>query len=231
MEKTISKDNIQWKRMCFKGNKVWVAVDPNGNFITRNGRVLMKYQIDQDYEYRVYERDLQPLDDTSEKRPPEIPSPKSTATGRPPEPRLDQEDSSRNVIRVYTDGASSGNPGPAGIGIVLRYGEYEKEISRYIGISTNNIAELEAIRTALMEIKKTELPVRVYTDSGYAFGLLALGWRPQKNQALVNTIKQRIAEFKDIKFIKVRGHAGHEENERADRLATSAIKTRKGSDQ
>ncbi|MEA3417444.1 MAG: RNase H family protein, partial [Thermodesulfobacteriota bacterium] len=55
---------------------------------------------------------------------------------------------SDNTISIYTDGASSGNPGPSGIGILLRFKDHEKEISRNIGTATNNIAELEAIKTA-----------------------------------------------------------------------------------
>ena len=88
-----------------------------------------------------------------------------------------------DCIRIYADGASSGNPGPSGIGVLLRYREHEKEISRNIGLGTNNIAELEAIRTGLLEVKNPDLPVRVYTDSGYAYGLLTLGWKARKNEA------------------------------------------------
>ena len=130
------------------------------------------------------------------------------------------------TIHVYTDGASSGNPGPSGIGIFLRYGVHEKEISQYIGIATNNIAELEAIRVGLSEIKNPELPVRFYTDSSYALGLLTLGWKPKKNQDIVKSIQNLMKKFKDLKFEKVRGHAGNEGNEMADRLATRANKDR-----
>ncbi len=127
------------------------------------------------------------------------------------------------VIRVYTDGASSGNPGPSGIGVLLRYGSHEKEISTYIGIATNNIAELEAIRVGLSLIKNPALPVRVYTDSSYALGLLSKGWKARKNQELVTNIRNMLSAFKDILFVKVKGHSGDPGNERVDRLATDAI--------
>lgn len=129
-----------------------------------------------------------------------------------------------NTICIYTDGASSGNPGPSGIGVLLRFGKHEKEISKYIGPATNNIAELEAIKTGLSKIKKTDLSVKIFTDSRYAYGVLTLGWKAKKNQALIKSIKNLLLKFSDIKFIKVKGHAGNEGNERADFLATSAIK-------
>ena len=138
-----------------------------------------------------------------------------------PAPRESDED--KDAIIIYTDGASSGNPGPSGIGVFMRYGTHEREISRYIGDSTNNIAELTAIETALLEMKRRDLPVRIYTDSSYACGLLINGWKAKKNLSLVNSIKQLMTKFKDLKIIKVKGHSGLEGNEKADRLATSAI--------
>jgi len=70
------------------------------------------------------------------------------------------------------------------------------------------------------------MPVRIYTDSSYAHGLLALGWKARANQELVKAIRETISNFKDLKLIKVKGHAGHAENEQADFLATSAIKNK-----
>ena len=128
-----------------------------------------------------------------------------------------------NTVHIYTDGASSGNPGPSGIGVVLQYGEKTKEISKFIGNTTNNVAELEAIRTALMELKRRNLPVRIYTDSSYAQGVLSFGWKAQKNKELVEAIRDLLSALKDVTLIKVRGHAGHEQNERADQLARAAI--------
>jgi len=104
----------------------------------------------------------------------------------------------------------------------MRYGTHTKEISRSIGIATNNIAELEAIRIGLLEIKKTDRPVRIFTDSSYAQGVLALGWKARKNQMLIKSIQDLIATFGDIRLIKVKGHSGMAENERADFLATTA---------
>ncbi|MBA3035720.1 MAG: ribonuclease HI [Desulfobacterium sp.] len=135
-----------------------------------------------------------------------------------------QENIPSDAICIYTDGASSGNPGPSGIGVFFRFGEHEKQISKYIGIATNNIAELEAIRAALTELKTTRKPVRIFTDSSYSYGVLSLNWKPKKNIELINSIKIIMKNYDDIKLIKVKGHAGHKENELADFLATKAVK-------
>jgi ribonuclease HI len=220
---TMTTDDSGWIRMRFKHNKVWVAVDSDGKIQIHNGKVLIKYQKEQDYEYRVRESDILPLDAE--------PGKASAKTSRSPgktrktfNPSTDLPDSEdTDCIRIYADGASSGNPGPSGIGVLLRYREHEKEISRNIGLGTNNIAELEAIRTGLLEVKNPDLPVRVYTDSGYAYGLLTLGWKARKNTELVSDIRILMKRFKNLAFIKVKGHSGIEGNERADKLATSAI--------
>ena len=126
-------------------------------------------------------------------------------------------------MRIYTDGASSGNPGPSGIGIVFEYKGQVREISKFIGHATNNVAELEAIRTGLQELKKKNLPIIVYTDSSYAHGVLSLGWKARKNRELVDEIPMILGALKDVKLVKVRGHAGHRQNERADQLARTAV--------
>ena len=219
---TGSKPN--WLRMQFKNNKVWVAVGKDGQPEVQEGKVLMKYRLDQEYEYRVKASNLRPLQDSrlgDEKAAKQsVPSDRAGRAGSG-EPCK----ATGRTVQIFTDGASSGNPGPSGIGAVLEYGDHTKEISKYIGQSTNNIAELEAIRAALLELKVRDLPVRVYTDSSYAHGVLALGWKPKKNLDLIAAIRQLMGEFRDLELIKVRGHAGHRQNERADILARSAIKS------
>ncbi|MFP3998263.1 MAG: ribonuclease HI [Desulfobacterales bacterium] len=132
----------------------------------------------------------------------------------------------KNAVIIYTDGASSGNPGPAGIGAVLRHGDNKKEISEFIGDTTNNVAELKAVRAALLALKRRDLPVRLHTDSSYVHGLLTMGWKAKKNTKLVEEIRNLVKQFKDIEIIKVRGHKGIADNEQADLLATSAIRNR-----
>jgi ribonuclease HI len=208
----VETDNPEWKRMRFKKNKVWLSVDSVGNPVEQNGKVLIKYQLDQPHEYWVRKSNIKPLDTKPVKTQR---SEKDTAARKP---------GGREEICIFSDGASSGNPGPSGIGVVLRFGEHEKEISEYIGMATNNIAELKAIQAGLQAIKNTDLPVRIFTDSNYAHGVLALGWKVRANREMVESIKKTMAKFKNLKIVKVKGHSGDEGNERADFLATSAIK-------
>jgi ribonuclease HI len=218
----MDKDQPGWQRMRFKKNKVWMATDANGKPLEKNGKVLIRYQLDQDHEYWVNKINIGPVDtpDGTVSAPsPPRPTPRKKATGG-------GKKSDTEVVRMFTDGAASGNPGPAGIGIVLQYGKHEKEISEYLGETTNNIAELEAIRVGLNQLKKKSLAVRIYTDSSYALGVLGRGWKAKKNRRLVDTIRKLLDKFDDLEIIKVPGHAGHKENERADRLARAAVKRR-----
>jgi ribonuclease HI len=226
----MTTNKINWKRMQFKKNKVWLATDLKGKPITKNGKSLIKYQLEQDYEYWVHPKSIKPIDASSSESNLMEKSELAKASSKPdnttPEFATVPQTSTANgkTICIYTDGASSGNPGPAGVGILLKYGKQEKELSKYIGIATNNIAELEAIRIGLLELKTTDRPVRIFTDSSYAHGVLGHSWKARKNQELIKSIKKIISKFKDFQIVKVKGHAGIEGNERADFLATSAIK-------
>jgi ribonuclease HI len=229
----MTSDTINWKRMVFKKNKVWVATDHDQKPITKNGKVRIRYQLDQDYEYWVHSKNINPIDSYQKKNKTgknELSTRSSLKQNEKEtnsEIQFPAETSGDDVITIFTDGASAGNPGPSGIGVLLRFGKHEKEISRYIGNATNNIAELEAIRAGLRAVKNSDLPVRVYTDSSYAYGVLTQGWKAKKNKDIIDAIKKILPKFHDLKFIKVKGHGGIEGNEKADVLATSAIKTAK----
>ncbi len=131
-----------------------------------------------------------------------------------------------DAIHVWTDGACTGNPGPASIGVVVIDGAERKELSEYLGEGTNNIAELTAIERGLSVVANKRRPVAVYSDSSYAIGLLSKNWKPKANIELVARIRKLTAQFDDLRFVKVRGHAGIPENERCDQLARDAIVTR-----
>ena len=227
-QKPVTKD---WQRMWFKENKVWIAIDAQGLPVSKDGKVLIKYQIKQDYEYWVNQKNVRPLESpptNSLQRTKNKSRNKKFRKGKKAADKtLGAEIEYKDKICLFTDGASSGNPGPSGIGVLLRYGDHEKEISKYIGNATNNIAELKAIEAGLSALKNTEIPVRLFTDSKYAYGLLALNWKARKNQEVVESIKRAMARFKDLQIIKVEGHSGHPGNERADYLATAAIKKQK----
>jgi ribonuclease HI len=235
------KDPSGWKRMMFKGMKVWLHVDDDQRPVVRDSKVLIKYQLDQDHEYRVRKETVEAIAPARLRKRPTRRGlrPKANARKNEHDPvdtinRVDHKpyltgepDDLRDAFRpktivAYTDGASSGNPGPAGIGIVLRFGPKEKEISKHIGIATNNVAELMAIKTALKAIRTPQIPVRLYTDSQYCFGLLSLGWKPRRNEKLVADIKKLMERFKNLKILKIEAHAGIHDNERADRLARTA---------
>ena len=132
------------------------------------------------------------------------------------------------AVEIWTDGACSGNPGPMGIGVVVIDGDTRRELGEYLGSGTNNIAELVAIERGLAlasELTKgdRERPLRVYSDSSYAIGLLEKGWKAKANQELVARIRRSVAACPRLTFVKVAGHAGVPENERCDELARLAI--------
>ncbi len=137
---------------------------------------------------------------------------------------------SNQIIEIYTDGAASGNPGPGGYGIVMRMGQYEKEFSDGFRKTTNNRMELLAVVEALNKIKNPGYNVLIYTDSKYVVdsiekkwldGWIKKGFKGKKNIDLWKRYLQ-IAPKHNIKFKWIKGHAGHPENERCDRLAVAA---------
>ncbi len=218
----------QWQRMQFKRNKVWLMVDANGNPIVRENKVLIKYNLNQDYEYWVHEKSVADIDPKQLKRKfPGKKKPRHRKKTSSQAASIHAAARQQDAVVIFTDGASSGNPGPAGIGVVMRHGEHEKEISKAIGKATNNIAELEAIRIGLAALKNTHLPVRVFTDSAYALGVLSLGWKAKKNIALIRSVKKLMDQLDDIELIKVPAHSGIADNERADTLAVAGVKANK----
>jgi ribonuclease HI len=214
--------DANWIRMRFKKNKVWVEADADGRPLQKEGRVRIKYQLDQPHEYRVAPQSLRGLDAP----PPQTPGP---LTRRPRERVASAAGPAEGgTVHIYTDGASSGNPGPSGIGVVLTCDGKRKEISEYLGVATNNIAELTAIQRGLAAVRNRRLPVRVYTDSSYAYGVLVLNWKPKKNLDLITAIRRSMSAFPRLTLVKVPGHKGVVENERADELATAAVRSAVG---
>jgi ribonuclease HI len=138
------------------------------------------------------------------------------------------------VVDIFTDGACSGNPGPGGWGVILRWDGHEKELHGGERATTNNRMELMAAIRALESLKRA-VKVRLHTDSQYVKKGITewihdwkrRGWRtadkkPVKNMDLWQRLDTALAEH-EIQWIWVRGHSGHAENERADELARRGI--------
>lgn len=130
---------------------------------------------------------------------------------------------SKDIIHIFTDGACSGNPGPAGAGVVIHSNNIERDISMYLGHGTNSIAELAAIKIGLEHVDCSRHVV-VYTDSAYCIGVLTSNWKAKVNKELIYQIKTLLLKFNNIQFVKVKGHSDNIYNERADTLAVAAYK-------
>ena len=136
-------------------------------------------------------------------------------------------------VEIFTDGACKGNPGPGGWGSILRYKGTEKEISGGEANTTNNKMELTAVIEAL-KILKEPCKVTLYSDSQYVCNALKLGWakkwqannwmRNKKEPALNPDLWEallKLCNVHQMEIVWVKGHAGHPENERCDRLAVA----------
>lgn len=127
----------------------------------------------------------------------------------------------RPPIYLYTDGAASGNPGPGGYGAVLKCGGHEKELSGGFARTTNNRMELLAVIKGLEAIRWEGAEVVVFSDSTYVVNTVTKNWKRKKNLDLWARFDELAGKF-SLSFNWIKGHAGHPENERCDRLAVSA---------
>lgn len=139
-------------------------------------------------------------------------------------------------IYAYTDGACSGNPGPGGWGAVLKFGDRTKELSGGEAQTTNNRMELTAVIKALSALKEP-CEVELCSDSKYVidsiekrwvYGWKQKGWKksdgkPALNVDLWEQLLPLLAHHK-VRFVWIKGHSGHPENERCDELAVACYK-------
>lgn len=212
---------------------MWARCLEDGTLLADDGRVEIRYKAGDGKAYFAAARNLTVTDgpilsdaelgeaSRVEKKNGEKKSEKVDAASYPVAPEGDE-------TLVYADGACQGNPGPAGLGVVLLDGEGLRELSEYLGEATNNIAELTAILRAV-EASDPKRPLRLYTDSSYAIGVLQKGWKAKANVDLVARVKDAIRKHGKVRLHHVRGHAGVPLNERADELAVDAVKRRASS--
>lgn len=146
----------------------------------------------------------------------------------------------KQTVYIFSDGACSGNPGPGGYGVILRCEGREKELSGGEPDTTNNRMELSGVIAGLEALK---YPCKVFlqTDSRYVVDGIEKGWarswqrnnwiKSDKKPALNKDLWERLLKLLDIhevKFLWIKGHAGHAENERCDRLAVMERDRQKG---
>ena len=136
------------------------------------------------------------------------------------------------MIEIYTDGSSSGNPGPGGFGTILKSGNHYKELSGGFRMTTNNRMELLAVIVGLEALKSVNQDVMIFSDSKYVvdsvekkwvFGWVKKHFVGKKNKDLWLRFLE-VYKLHKVKFTWIKGHNDHPENERCDRLAVAAGK-------
>jgi ribonuclease HI len=231
---------VPWRLVLLRNSRVLARCDAKGELIVADGRVEVRYRPNDGRAYRAAVRNLVLVEESpilpgdacleavvmgEQKRKPARTKPAKGGAAVDRRARSNAHHTDE-IIDAYTDGACSGNPGPAGSGVVIENADGRRELSVYLGRATNNVAELTAVQCALDAIGPTDQRVRVYTDSRYTIGVLSEGWTAKANQALIAQIKQALRAFPNLQLFYVAGHSGHPQNERADELARQAIRER-----
>jgi ribonuclease HI len=219
-------------RVGLRGQKVLARVKPDGSYEEDGGRVEIRYRPTDPKAYRAAARNLERRGDEEI-----LPDDTCVPAGEPPPAPADKKAAAaqraaatpipKEAWTVYADGACSGNPGPAGLGIVLISPDQKTRLEgyEYLGTATNNIAELTAILRAAEIVPSGQAAV-VHTDSQYSIGVLTKGWKAKANQELVASVKTALAGRRGWALRYVPGHAGVPLNERADELAREAVQRR-----
>ena len=226
-----------WVRVHFKGQQVWAEADASGQPKEQpGGKVTIVYKLG-GKAYTTFRNKLAIMEGYGvEKGPDAAPNPRSR--GGKSKGKKGKKDSEiygggpadltdRDAYHLWSDGACSGNPGPAGAGTVLLDGDHRTEWSTWLGSGTNNIAELVGILQGLEALPRpVDRTVVVHTDSQYGIGVLARGWKAKANGELIAEIKDALEGLPRVVWHWVRGHEGVALNERCDTLARQAISRR-----
>jgi ribonuclease HI len=227
---------MPWIEAVLRGQRVFARANADGSFFNEGGRVEIRYGVKDPRAYRASVGNLQVKPGSpvisDESGPPGEGAPATddrrgaAKTSRSRRSAPQPEPLAADGWTAYADGACSGNPGPAGCGIVLVSPDGKMhEGFAYIGVATNNVAELTGILRALQWAPGSARAITVHTDSQYAIGVLQKGWKAKVNQELVQTAKEEVAARR-ARLVYVPGHSGVVLNERADALARLAVETR-----
>lgn len=223
---------MPWRRMRLRKAEVLARCDASGELVSNGGRIEIRYKPNDGRVYFASASNLRPSDGATQiepdsfcgpgeavKKPSKTSMMPASGPAAPDKPEGDE-------LLVYADGACSGNPGPAGVGAVALWGDQMRELSEYIGEATNNIAELTGILRSVELAHELGRPLRLYTDSQYAIGVLTKGWKVRANTELVAKVRKALDAHPDVKLFHVRGHEGERLNEHADELAVRAVQSR-----
>lgn len=232
---------MPWIEATLRGQRVLARAREDGSFATEAGRVEIRYKPNDGRAYRAASRNLEPvlgaplmpdetcgltaIAPTAGPPAPSASTPASTPRNASPSRATAADRATAGAWIAYTDGACSGNPGPAGCGVVLVAPDGKMhEGLEYLGQTTNNVAELTGILRAVEWLPADARTLVVHTDSQYAIGVLQRGWKAKANQDLVQRTKRAVEERR-ARLVYVPGHQGVALNERADELAREAVQT------
>lgn len=249
---------MKWVQADFKGTKVWAAVDEAGRPVVEGGRRPIRYQeapgakVYSATASAVKDGGGAPRElDAGTKAEPSTGarggangarngSRNGSGFGKAGTRTAAQASAAKDdakariaalpagTIVAFSDGACTGNPGPAGSGAVVKLPDGRTlERSRALGQATNNVGELTAIVLALELLEEAgiaaDAPTALFTDSQYAIGVLQKGWKPKANLELIDTVRTGLRRRPKLELHWVAGHVGIPENERADELARRGV--------
>jgi ribonuclease HI len=218
-----------WRKVVFKGQEIWGECDADGELLERSGRVRIAYKEGAAKAYATFKGRIEVSASSA------LSEFTIAVDGKGGGKTKQKANSSLfggtaadlvnpALIHLWTDGACTGNPGPAGAGTVLLRGESKTEWSTWLGEGTNNIAELVAVLQGVQELERPiESDLVVHTDSQYVIGVCAKNWKAKANKELIAELKVALADAPRVVWHWVRGHEGVELNERCDQLARDAI--------
>jgi ribonuclease HI len=221
---------MPWIVATLRGQRVMARANPDRTLAVEGGRVEVRYRPNDGRAYRAWPGNLEvagdaPLLGDETCGPVAEGKPAKAARAAPVAGKAPGHGLPADAWIAYTDGACSGNPGPAGSGVVIvSPGGKIHEGLEALGEATNNVAELTAILRAVEWIPSHARAIVVHTDSQYAIGVLQKGWKAKANRELVARTK-KLVHARGAKLVYVPGHRGVALNERADELAREAVQT------